>query len=310
MQDNPSNDQPMLSVDMKPEDVKPDDQTGSSVAPSTSANEAHSEVVQTINRYLILYSCKLMLDDIEEYYKLDELNFNVCNETIHKMHVLHAQFNHVTDVIIKFVKDNSDAILKKHDLPFPVLSFDDIRLVDINHFCMRGDVHTDTLYSHLKTLLYFANGGVSNEELFVDKLISNFTPQCKAIADKIRATNTNVTDTENLELISNTFRTDLEKIKDDEDKYDTELIVKIICIKLKNYITNDTHFAAIFGNKIDKDELLKLVDIGIVDDLETITQNQFEMMMIVSRSGLLSHFKMETLFDNEAVRAIVSNSYA
>jgi len=263
------------------------------IVPSASSIEGDD----TVNKYLISFSCQQMLDAISAVYRVDDYHFNICATVLERTHILHADFNAIVAKITDFIKANEEMITNRQPLAMPILKLTDEAYANIQYFCGKQDMHTDTLYQHLSVILFFANKGISKEEIYLNKVFKSFAPKCKQIAEYIRDNQTNVTDDANMDMIVNTFKPGIKEFNNECDEYNSDIMVKIIFIRAKIYL-NKIQFADVFGPKIDRASIMELIDMGIVDDLEKLDDNKFEILKVLSKSGLLSHFKIPNIMSS------------
>lgn len=241
-------------------------------------------------QYTIFEALKEFVIDLSEAYQ-DEID-----EPIHIFLAFLNRFKISSDeyrLVIAEVKDfcfkSSSGIKHKNieEISDKPIMFNEDAYIDVFKYITKNDENTNVIFEHLKTILYLVEGGVTDEEQFLDNFVKSFA----TTFTQPTAAQLNSESMESIEEISAIIKPTIEQsMKEFQNKkLNVDSFMKSISFKVKEYIDNKD----IPG--IRKEDLNKILDMTIQYEISELVDKKFEIFSILSSSGLLAQMPIEKL---------------
>jgi hypothetical protein len=248
-------------------------------------------------QYVIFGAIKEFVLSLSEYYN-DEVDepVNLFNAYLNRLNISMKESKVIVNETINFCNRNVEAI-KKRDISLfkrddKGIVFDEEVFVDVVKYLQREDENSDVILDHLNTLDYLIEGGATDEEKFLDSFVSSFTSSFNSSSVDLPEFNSDESvSNESIEAIGDVIKPTIEKSLEDFQKKNLSIdgFMKSISFKVKEYVSKNE----IPG--LHKEELNKILDMTIENDVSELMDRKFEIFSMLSSSGLLAHLPIDKI---------------
>lgn len=190
----------------------------------------------------------------------------------------------------KFVFDStSSPSLETHPLEIHTIKFDDDAYIDVYRYLSKEDENTPIIYAHLKALDHLIKGGSTNEERFLEDFVAGF----KNTFSVPENSGGDGLENESFEQISDAIKPSVERSLSTfkQQNLNVDRFLKLICLKVKDHLNKN----ALPTEDIKKEDLIEILDLAIENDVEELLQLKFQIMAMLSKSGLLARLPFDKI---------------
>lgn len=187
----------------------------------------------------------------------------------------------VCDLAKMNLKDNENFHFDKNDSG---IVFDEDAFVDVAFYCSKEDDNQSTIFDHLKRICYLIEGGVTEEEKFLNRFVASF-------ATTLDTTEIGQLSEESADSIGNAIKPTIDaSLQEFQNKQlNVNGFLKSISFKIREYLeTNE-----VAG--IKKEELKKILDLAIENNVDELFEKKYEIFGILSSSGILTHLPFDKI---------------
>jgi hypothetical protein len=181
-----------------------------------------------------------------------------------------------------------------YPLEIHTIKFDDDAYIDVYRYLLKEDENTPIIYAHLKALDHLIKGGSTNEERFLEDFVAGFK-NTFSVPDNSGG------DNESFEQISDAIKPSVEKSLSTfkQQNLNVDRFLKLICLKVKDHLNKNalpTDFSRTGkAEDIKKEDLIEILDLAIENDVEHLLQLKFQIMAMLSKSGLLARLPFDKI---------------
>lgn len=248
-------------------------------------------------KYVILTAFKEFVKDLSDVYDedgdeptcvfkayLDNMTIfsDSCEKTITELNKFFVKN--------KFVFDStSSPSLETHPLEIHTIKFDDDAYIDVYRYLSKEDENTPIIYAHLKALDHLIKGGSTNEERFLEDFVAGFKNTFSAPENS----GGDGLENESFEQISDAIKPSVERSLSTfkQQNLNVDRFLKLICLKVKDHLNKN----ALPTEDIKKEDLIEILDLAIENDVEELLQLKFQIMAMLSKSGLLARLPFDKI---------------
>ncbi len=230
-----------------------------------------------------------------QHYVIFEAVKDMLLAYLNKLNISMKESTKIINETIDFCKRNSKAIDKKDVSLFESgdkgIIFDEEAFIDVIEYLQKEDENQSAILDHLSSINYLIDGGLTEEELFLNKFVTSFASSFNSSSVNIPEFSEEGVSDESIEAIGDVIKPTIEKSLEDfqTKNLNVDRFMKSISFKVKEYIEKND----IPG--IHKNELHDILDMTIENDVSELFEKKFEIFAKLSSSGLLAHLPLDKI---------------
>lgn len=249
------------------------------------------------------YQCYIAFSAIKEF--IDELAYaykdDIKDEPLH-LYMAHLEEMDMTNEkpIRKVI--NSFELYFKDKQNHIMIYEPEVSYCDLDFYLKKDDENTHTIERYLNAIknifVSIENNIISSEETFLNDFVSKFKNSI-GMKEMIKPSSSKE---ETQRIITDQiehFKPNIEKSVDEFQSKNLSIdrIIKLLSIKLKDFLQKND-IPAVAAKSVDKQHLIEILDIAIKYDHVQLIEHKFEIIGLLSKSGMLAHLPLGTLLSS------------